>query len=315
MNPRIMMAPMEGITTATYRRIYKKHFSGVDVFFTPFLVANQTHKFKHREKNEFQPFDEDLVPQLLTNSVEDFIWGAKELKSAGYNEINFNLGCPASTVVTKKKGAGMLSDTDRLIRFFDEIFDVKEKENLPDISVKTRIGMTDISETEDLAEIYPKYPFSEVIIHPRLRSDFYEGQPRMEQFDLLYSAIRNGAASKRTRIIYNGDIYDVNDYQRIMECYPDIDGIMMGRGLIIDPLLTEKIRGIENGRVKERIYAFINELYDAYSEILSGERDVLFKMKDIAMYMTLNLPENAKVRKVIKKARNREEYMLWPEEL
>ena len=101
MNPIIAMAPLEGITTHVFRKIYKKHVSGVDIFYTPFLSANHTHKFKTREKREFLPYEGDLVPQLLTNSVEDFLWAAEQLKAAGYSEVNLNAGCPSGTVFSK----------------------------------------------------------------------------------------------------------------------------------------------------------------------------------------------------------------------
>ena len=114
----IELAPMEGVITASYRKLFKKYYGGIDRYYTPFIAANQTHTFKEREKREFLPYADDLVPQILTNSIEDFLWAARELKKIGYKEVNLNTGCPSGTVVAKGKGAGMLKDPDSLDDFF-----------------------------------------------------------------------------------------------------------------------------------------------------------------------------------------------------
>ena len=305
MNPIIAMAPLEGITTHVFRKIYKKHFSGVDIFYTPFLSANHTHKFKTREKREFLPYEGDLVPQLLTNSVEDFLWAAEQLKAAGYSEVNLNAGCPSGTVFSKRKGAGMLLDTESLEEFFEGIFGMYEKMNMPEISVKTRIGVRDAAEAEDISRIYTKFPIKEVIIHPRLRKDFYNNGVDLEAFKTMYEILRSDAPE--IKIMYNGDIDSVEDVKRILDDFPELDRIMIGRGLLKNPFLAEQIKGIKRGE-DCTLRAFHDELYEAYSEELSGERDVLFKMKELWAYWCAFFPENEKEIKIIRKTKNAEEY-------
>ncbi|MCR5098500.1 MAG: tRNA-dihydrouridine synthase family protein [Lachnospiraceae bacterium] len=302
----IAMAPMEGITTAIYRRIYKRYFEGVDVFYTPFLSLNQTHKFKTREKKEFLPFQDDLIPQVLTNSAADYIWAAGVLQEAGYDEININMGCPSKTVVTKHKGSGMLSDIERLKRFYDEIYEATEKNGLPAISVKTRIGMEDLSEADEVADILASYPFSKVIIHPRLQNEFYGGSPHMEVFEDICGKMRDSGSV--AGIIYNGDLNTTGDVEAFYENHDESMGIMLGRGLLKDPLLPSKIKGLTppSGRV---INSFIRDLYDAYETELSGQRDVLFKMKDVLMYMLMDQPPESKTVKRIKKAKTKSEML------
>ena len=151
---------MEGITTPTYRRVHKKYYGGIDKYFSPFIVVTGTHHLKKRETREFKPFEEKLVPQILTQRGEDFAWAAKMLKGMGYTEVNLNLGCPAATVVTKGKGSGLLRDKDKLKRFFEDVF---SEDDLPDISVKTRSGFIYHEEAEELAEIFAGFPFKEII--------------------------------------------------------------------------------------------------------------------------------------------------------
>ena len=63
-----------------------------------------------------------LIPQILTNNPEYFIKGAKQIREMGYEEINFNAGCPSGTVVSKGRGAGFLKDTEMMREFFDKVF-------------------------------------------------------------------------------------------------------------------------------------------------------------------------------------------------
>ncbi|MDK2808701.1 MAG: hypothetical protein PWP24_1438, partial [Clostridiales bacterium] len=138
----IYFAPLEGITGYVYRQVYQKYFAGVDTYFSPFIATNQFCVLKGKERRDILPENNigiHLVPQLLSNQASDFIETAKQIKELGYSTVNLNLGCPSSTVVAKKKGAGFLADTERLHQFLEEIFTYAAT----DISIKTRIGMKD----------------------------------------------------------------------------------------------------------------------------------------------------------------------------
>ena len=292
---------MEGVTTAEYRAVLRRHFPGVDKYFTPFLVANQTHHFKKREKRELLPLQRDLVPQILANSAEDFLWAARQLRALGYEEIDLNLGCPSATVVPKGKGAGMLAHPDRLERFFDSIF---SETDLPHISVKTRLGIADPAEAPALGRILARYPFSEVIIHARVREDFYEGAPRKEAF----AAMREELSCP---VCYNGDIRSAEDADRIRAAFPDISRIMVGRGIVSAPWMAEELRGTICSEAASRgaqLKNFLDDLWETYRSSSLGERDVLFKMKELWYYLGQNYPEKARALLDLKKARTGQEY-------
>ncbi len=303
----ISFAPLEGITTHTFRKVFKRYFHGVDVYFSPFLRINHTHKFMTRDRAEVMPFQENLIPQVLTNKIDDFLWAAGALKEAGYDEINLNLGCPSGTVVSKGRGSGFLKDPFALDRFFDDLFLRIESGDYPRLSVKTRIGYDDENEAPDLAKIYARYPFTEVIVHPRLGKDNYKGVPNLEAFRIMYDVLSTRGGFN---ITYNGDLFSEEDVERLIDAFPNVRRIMLGRGLLRDPYLASRIRGEEicadEGRV---ICAFLNDLFDEYASILSGERDVLFKMKDLLIYMTQRFPADSKEVKAIKKARSKDDIL------
>ncbi len=308
----VEMAPMEGITNASFRRIYEKWFDGVDREYTPFLVANQTHKFKSREKKEFKPYSDRLVPQILTNRAEHFLWAAQELHKVGYHEVNLNTGCPSATVTTKGKGAGMLGDLVSLRSFLDEIFREKEKADGPEISVKTRAGVSSCHEAEDIANLYAEYPFVKVIVHPRLRNDFYKNTPDLDAFGSFYKRIPH------EKLVFNGDLKTPEDTEKILNAFPGLSCVMLGRGLLMDPFLPERIQhknsarestGHEgfSSREKERLTGFLEELYEEYAQNLS-DGTALLKMKDIWNFMAPSFPSQKKQIKSILKSRSGPEY-------
>ncbi|MBR3808229.1 MAG: tRNA-dihydrouridine synthase family protein, partial [Lachnospiraceae bacterium] len=275
---KIQMAPMEGITTYIYRNAHAAHFGKMDKYYTPFLSLHKEKEFNHKELQEILPKHNDglnVIPQVLTNSAEDFLVAAEKLKDMGYDEININLGCPSGTVTAKNKGAGMLQDTVRLDQFLTEVF----AKSPVDVSIKTRIGMESADEWESLLEIYNKYPIKELIIHARVREDYYKNTPNLEAY--VY-AVKNS----KNPICYNGDIFSVEDYQRLKEILPDDGNIMLGRGLIARPFLTEELyhgtkQNIQEKETRMKLQAFHDEVYEGYKQVMSGDMNVLFKMKEL----------------------------------
>jgi tRNA-dihydrouridine synthase len=292
-------APMEGLTGYVYRNAHHAFFPGIKKYFSPFIVANQCESFRTRELKDILPENNPgivLVPQLLTNNAKDFIRASNKIQSLGYNEINFNLGCPSKTVVTKHKGSGFLADQEKLDAFFDEIF----SQSGTKISVKTRIGMDNPEEFYELIRIFNKYPIEELIIHPRTQKDYYQNKPNLKIF-------KDALTLSKNPVCYNGDIFTVKDYRDFSESFPEVETLMLGRGLITDPGLVGDI--LNNIKLEKSILRnFHDRIYEDYQATLSGDRNVLFKMKELWSYMISIFSNNSTYAKKIKKSQRLYEY-------
>lgn len=311
---KIYMAPMEGITGYIFRNTYNRYFKGVDKYFTPFIAPAKGRPLRNRELKDILPENNkglNIVPQILTNDVEGYIKTAKLLKDYGYKEVNINLGCPSGTVVAKYKGAGLLYDTDRLDKFLYGVYEA----DIMDVSIKTRVGRDFVEEWEDILNIYMKYPFSELIVHPRIRSDYYKGLPRMECFDKVVKEF-DGAGIEMSHLCYNGDIYTVADWKELRGKYAGLHNIMLGRGLIGYPFLPEMIKGIDTKTDMKRFIDFHNELLDSYVNSDVGPGNSLFKMKELWIYMeNMFSDEESRLFKRIRKSKTIEEYRVAVREL
>lgn len=306
---KFYLAPMEGLTGFVFRNAYQKHFGDIDTYFTPFI---NNKKMNYKEIKDILPEHNKgmhVVPQILTNRAEDFLAIVKELGNYGYESVNLNLGCPSGTVVTKHRGAGFLAVPEELDHFLEEIFaDCPLR-----ISVKTRIGINDAGEWERILSIYEKYPMEELIIHPRVQKDFYNNTPDMDAF--LY-AVENS----RHTLCYNGDICSVDDYKAWIQKMEGKDRehgsgstaqhtehMMLGRGILKNPGLVGELMG-HAPITKDQFHAFHDDVLKGYLDVMSGERNTLFRMKELWFYFAKYFTEPEKYVKQIKKTQRVAEY-------
>lgn len=293
------LAPMEGITGYIYRNTYEKFFHDIDKYFTPFIVPNKSKSFKTKELRDLLPENNEginIVPQILTNDSEGFIYISKKLQQLGYNEINLNLGCPAGTVVSKNRGSGFLAKREELHKFLEEIFKLEDMK----ISIKTRIGKDSPEEFYELIKIYNEYPMEELIIHPRTQKDFYGNKPNLEVF-------KDALTLSTNKICYNGDIFTAKDHEEIIRTFPTVETVMLGRGTIANPGLMGEIKN--NTIIDKKVFkAFHDEILNQYIEVFNEERNALFRMKELWGYMIYMFSDNKKYAKKIKKAQNLSDY-------
>ena len=295
------MAPLESVTTWIYRQAHAKIYGRLDKYFIPFLEPHEKRDFKTRELQEILPEHNEniyVVPQILTNRSEGFIKLAKALKDWGYEEVNLNLGCPSKTVVTKGKGSGFLAKPEELERFLTEIFDALSGE--VKISVKTRIGKEDPEEFPALLELFNKYPMEELIIHPRVQKDGYGNVPRLELYELAEKQSVNP-------LCYNGDLYTREQIRNFAERFPGTERLMFGRGFLRDPGLLYN-EGKDSKDIFEKFWAFHDLVYEGYQERNMGDRNVLFKMKELWSYQVYQFSEPERLFKTFKKVQDCNEY-------
>ena len=291
---RYYFAPMEGLTDSIYRRAHHKYFSGVDRYYMPFLSPTIHRSLTHREDRELPMADREAfaaVPQVLTKVADDFLWAAQVCQERGYEEVNLNAGCPSGTVVSKGKGSGMLRDLDGLDRFLDAIF----KDSVLPVSVKTRLGLEHPDEFPAILNIYNQYPIQELTIHPRVRKQFYNGDVDMEMF-------RYAAQNSKNPLCYNGDLTSMEQIDAIAAEFPQVEAVMIGRGLVADPGL------LCGGTDVAALEQFMNALLEEYTVSFGGSRNAMFRLKENWGLLHTRFEGVDKLWKKLRKTTDLEEY-------
>ena len=225
-----------------------------------------------------------------TKVAEDFLWAAGECRNRGYDEVNLNAGCPSGTVVSKKKGSGMLEDLDALDRFLDAVFAASP---IP-VSVKTRLGLENPEEFPKILEIYNKYPIKELTIHPRVRKQFYKGDVDMDMF-------RYALENSKNPLCFNGNLRNLTEVKAFAAEFPQVESVMIGRGFIGNP-------GLLGGGDKKTLKAFHDELLEEYIENFGGPRNAMFRMKENWRHMICMFEGNEKLLKKLRKTTDVQEF-------
>ncbi|MBR5508096.1 MAG: tRNA-dihydrouridine synthase family protein [Clostridia bacterium] len=289
----LYFAPLEGIGTYVYRRIHQKLFGGCDAYFAPFITPSDNERISLKCLRDILPENNEnvnLKVQVLTNRADSFLKFEEKIVPLGYDSVNINLGCPSGTVCKKGRGSAFLKYPDDLDAFLEEIF----SESQLNISVKKRIGFDNAQESDALTEIMKKHPLSLLIVHPRLRKDFYKGYPDIGTFSKIYS-------SYNKPLCYNGDIFSYSDYEEIRKQFPNLEGVMIGRGAITNPAIFREIKGGKRLSTSE-LEEFSYILIDDYLKVLGSDWYTLNRLKEIWLYSISNYPSEKKIAKEIKKA-------------
>lgn len=296
---KLYFAPLEGLTGYIFRNAYEKHYGHIDKYFAPFTSPADKCAITPRDRKDLIPDNNKgifLVPQILTNRSDHFIDALKELNSFGYKEVNLNLGCPSGTVCAKGKGAAFLTEPEKLRDFLEDIYSFSENQGLS-VSVKTRLGYKDCEEFRRLLEIFNEFPISELIIHPRIREDFYKGTPHREYY---HYALDNA----KVPLVYNGDIRSKDDYDSLcQEMGQNIDTVMIGRGLLAKPSLSEELQNGNTASDNTRFWKFHDELYEEYKKVMSPDINVLYRMKELWTYWSVSFEDIEREKKHLLKAK------------
>ena len=298
----LIMAPMRGITTMYYRQAYVRHFQGLDGAMAPFIPTVNAERINPKLLKDVLPENNTvlpLVPQLIGNNATDFVQMCKALHDLGYEEVNWNLGCPHKPIRNKKRGSGLIAQPEMVA----SVLDLACSESPCRISVKVRLGVSDKTELMSLIPTLNQYPLSEVIIHARTAEQMYDGTVDIDAFELAYQALELPAC-------YNGDIYTLADCQHISARFPNIQRFMLGRGLLANPFLCETIKSGDPGIANpiDRIGTFHEDLLERYERVLHGDHPVLGKMKEFWIYQSMHLSNGRSMFKKLKKAQTLRAY-------
>lgn len=295
---QLYFAPMQGVTPWWYRGLHHQTFGGVDRYFTPFItpveqgLAGKSLREVCPEHNGGLP----VVPQVLTNKVDGFLRVCNALAELGYTEVNLNLGCPSGTVVSKGRGAGFLQYPDELNRFLNNIYAVAPI----GVSIKTRLGMQSAAEFAALLDIYNQYPVAELIVHARVRADFYKGVPNQDAFAAA-------AGQKYIPVCYNGNLFTVRDAAAFVQRFPAVERLMLGRGLVANPALARQLKG-GAPLCKAELRRYHDAVLDKARSVFPGEKDVLYHMKEQWYYWGTLFAGAEKFQKAIRKAKRLPEF-------
>lgn len=303
MSSTLLSSPLQGFTDFRFRNAFHRYFGGIDTFYSPYIKLNGKLVIKSSYERDILPENNstiEVIPQIITNDAEEFLFVANYVQQLGYKELNWNLGCPYPMVAKCGMGSGLISNTSQIEHI------LKRVHNETDIivSMKMRMGYENASEILDVFPILEQYPIKNIAIHARIGKQLYKGGVDLDSFQKCLD-------TSKQKIYYNGDITSVEKFRMMQERFPSIDHWMIGRGLIADPFLPSMIKNntTEYPKNKLEIFeAFHDTIYQEYDAYLSGPTPIRMKMLGFWEYFSESFSNPQKTFKKIKKAGNSRNY-------
>ncbi len=299
--PFLCLAPLHGITDCYFRSAYATHFPGFDELMAPFIPAASCTrpKSKHfRDLSGQRNANLKVIPQLLSNDAQGMVATAAILADMGYDEFNWNLGCPFPRVVSKRRGSGLLPHPDLIEEILDQVC---SRIGIA-MSIKLRLGWDDPQEILRLLPRLDRYPLKKIIIHPRTGIQMYSGDVDLDGFSRAMECTRH-------EVMYNGDIFSPDRFESLRKRFPQIREWMIGRWAICWPFLAGEIKGeLPSVDPLQRIRDFHDELYYLYQKHLFGPVHVLNKLKEIWQYLGDSFQGQSADLKKINRCRDAESY-------
>ncbi len=301
-DPPLVLAPMEGVTDLTFRRLIRS-IGGCGLTVTEFIPAGQLAG-KHRVALRTAEFDADERPvsiQLYGRDPELLADGARYVQDLGADIVDLNMGCPSKKVCAHSGGSALLRDEALARRIVSAI---RGATTLP-FTVKMRAGWDpDHRNAPEIAAMCEGEGVEGLAVHWRTRTDGYGGTRTLQ-------TIRDVVERVKIPVLANGDITDAQtalDTQR----QTGAAGLMIGRGAIRDPWVFRRIACAlvgqpplqvdddERERVLLAYYATVRALFDS-------DKGALGRMKKIAKYFCDGIAGGEPLRQAILHARTPDE--------
>lgn len=310
-SPFLILAPLQGVTDVVFRQVYARHFTGIDQAMAPFISTMGSRRLKPSRLKDVDP---DLntalpvIPQILGNNPDDFIYLGDYLFDMGYAQVNWNLGCPHSKIAKKLRGSGLLPHPDKIDAFLSRVIPAMK----PALSVKIRLGRKAKEEIRDLIEMFNTHELDEIILHPRTGEQMYTGTADIDAFERAMKACIHP-------MVYNGDIVDTASWERIRQRFPEINRFMIGRGILSNPFLPAQIKGLKtdsqnpdsqnnDSQMREQLKTFHTDLFNSYKQVFSGPGHLIGRMKGFWNYLGPSFENGKKPLKKLLKSTSEQDY-------
>jgi tRNA-dihydrouridine synthase len=295
----LLSSPLQGFTDFRFRNAFNKYFGGIDAFYSPYIRLNGKLEIRQACQRDILPennSDLELIPQIMTNDADEFIFAAKYVQQLGYKELNWNLGCPHPMITKRGMGSGLINDPAKINSVLKKV----HAESDIIVSMKMRMGY---ESSEEILQVFPilgRYPVKYIAIHARIGKQLYKGEVDLDSFQRCIENTDH-------KIYYNGDITSVDKFNELAERFPMIDHWMIGRGIIADPFLPGMIKSNTSEYPENRIDIFSkfhDTLFRDYAQSLSGPGHIIMKMLHFWEYFMASFSNPRKGIKKIKKAKS-----------
>lgn len=294
--PRVVLAPMAGVTDKPFRQLCKRMGAGLAV--SEMTISDprfwNTSKSRHRMDHAGEP--DPISVQIAGTDPAQLANAARHNVDLGAQIIDINMGCPAKKVCNVWAGSALMRDEALVGRILDAVVAAVD---VP-VTLKIRTGWdAEYRNAPAIARVAESAGIAALTVHGRTRDQHYRGVAEHE----TVAAIK---AELRIPVIANGDIDSPRRAHAVLQA-TGCDAVMVGRAAQGRPwLLREIAHFLATGEelpppslaeVRDVLLSHLDALHAFYGEPMG----VRIARKHLGWYAK-DRPENAAFRAVVNRA-------------
>ena len=271
MNRKISVAPMMDCTDR-HERFFLRLISKKTLLYTEMIVDEAINRGDKKKLLEFNINEKPVALQLGGSSPKLLKEATKVGEDFGYDEINFNLGCPSRKVEKNRFGACLIKEP-KLVA--DCLTTMQSATKLP-VTIKTRIGYDNVEDYENLYKFISILKLTGIktfIIHAR-KAMLGKFTPKQNlnipplKYDYVYKLKEDFPDEE---IIINGGITSIEEINNHLK---KTDGVMIGRAAYHTPYLLAEIEKeiFKNKTIPSRQEVIENLIPYVKDELKKGTR-------------------------------------------
>ena len=301
--PRVVLAPMAGVTDKPFRMLCKRLGAGLCV--SEMTIADPRFWSTRKSFTRMDHADEPapVSVQIAGTEPGQLANAARYNVEHGAQIIDINMGCPAKKVCNAWAGSALMRDPMRVARILDAVVAAVD---VP-VTLKIRTGWDRAHRNAlEIARIAQDCGIAALSVHGRTRDQLYNGQAE-------YDTIAAVKAAVTIPVLANGDI-DSPQRARFVLDHTGADAVMIGRAAQGRPWIFREIAHfLATGEplappsldeVRAILLGHLHALHDFYGE----PAGVRIARKHLGWYAK-DRPENAAFRAVVNRAQSADDQL------
>jgi tRNA-dihydrouridine synthase B len=301
-SPRLLLAPMSGVTDSAFRRIVRRASGrAVGLMLTEFISVEALTRDNAKSFGmmRFRAEEKPIAVQIFGADVDRMARAARLVEQSGADMLDINCGCPVPKVVKRGGGCELMRQPERLGAILRAVV---SEVSIP-VTLKMRSGWDEGSlNAAEIAAIAEASGVSMLTVHGRTRVQLYHGEADWSVIPAIRARVTIPVAG-------SGDVTTPWDALRRERMYHP-DAVMIGRGALANPWIFRQVeelrRGVEPHRpsLEERLQTlrtYADYLEEDYTPVVVAAR-----LRQFAGRVTKGLRSGAAVRAAINEARSKD---------